>query len=237
MNHRLEILFEDEHCLALAKPAGQFPLGTWAPPGETTLEADVRAYLNPGDPAAAYVGIVHRLDRPTSGVVLWAKHVKAARRLSAQFEKRRIAKEYWAIVERGPAARGRVVEPVWIDWLTRAHDEGVARVAQPHAPGAREAITRARNGEALSLPEGLVWLRLEPETGRTHQLRVQAAARGLPIVGDAAYGSTRPFAPPAAIALHARSLEALHPIAGTPLKFTAALPDSWERQGIRIHEA
>lgn len=230
----LEILFEDEHCLAVSKPAGQFPLGTWAPAGETTLEADVRAYLSPGDPASAYVGVVHRLDRPTSGVVLWAKHPKAARRLSSQFEKRLVAKEYWAIAEPDPEARSRLVEPVWIDWLTRAHDQGVARVAPARSPGAREAVTRARVGVALALPEGLVWLLLEPETGRTHQLRVQAAARRLPIVGDVAYGSARPFLPPGAIALHARALRARHPIEGTPLWLQAEVPTAWPIQGIRL---
>ncbi len=99
MDEPLSILFEDDHCLALAKPAGQFSQGAWAPQGQITLETAVRRYLHPGDPHAAYVGFVHRLDRPTSGVILWAKTEKAARRLSIQFQKRLVLKEYWAIVE------------------------------------------------------------------------------------------------------------------------------------------
>src|SRR5271166_4474341 len=93
LNDPLSILFEDEHCLVLAKPAGQFTQGSWAPPGESTLEAAVRHYLEPGDPSSVYLGIVHRLDRPTSGVIVWAKTKKSARRLSAQFQNRQARKE------------------------------------------------------------------------------------------------------------------------------------------------
>ena len=99
MNQSLAILYEDPHCLAVVKPPGQFTQGSWAPPGEITLETAVRQYLNPDDPDSVYLGIVHRLDRPTSGVLIWAKTPKAARRLSSQFERRRVVKEYWAIVE------------------------------------------------------------------------------------------------------------------------------------------
>src|SRR5262245_41947264 len=110
MPSSLTILYEDSHCLAVAKPAGQFSQGGWAPPGEMTLEQAIRGYLNAGDPASVYLGIVHRLDRPTSGVLLWAKTPKAARRLSSQFERRRVVKEYWAIVERGHSEDVRVEE-------------------------------------------------------------------------------------------------------------------------------
>ena len=73
--------------------------GPWAPPGEQTLEQEVREYLDPADPSSVYLGIVHRLDRPVSGLLVWAKTAKSARRLSQQFERRRVEKEYWAIVE------------------------------------------------------------------------------------------------------------------------------------------
>ena len=103
-------MFEDDHCLAVAKPPGQFTQGTWAPAGEITLETAVRQYLHPADPRSVYLGIVHRLDRPTSGLLLWAKTMKAARRLSAQFERRAVIKEYWAnrrARESGSGFRGR----------------------------------------------------------------------------------------------------------------------------------
>src|SRR3982751_2969190 len=93
----LRILFEDSHCLAVAKPAGV--LTQRGASGEPTLEAEVRRHLRPDDPASAYVGTVHRLDRPVSGVILWAKTPKAARRWAEQFARREVRKEYWAIVE------------------------------------------------------------------------------------------------------------------------------------------
>jgi 23S rRNA pseudouridine1911/1915/1917 synthase len=244
---RFSILFEDAHCLAVAKPAGQFTQGNWAPPGETTLESDVRAYLDPAGPAAVYLGIAHRLDRPTSGVLIWAKTPKGARRLSAQFERRKVVKEYWAIVTRselspqseGPSAPPELVlrgdvEAVWSNWLTRANQSGVVTALDSTAPGARAAVTRVRCEAATALPEGFHWLRLWPETGRTHQLRAQAARRGLPIVGDAAYGSTRSFPQPDGIALHARSLRLFHPITGLPLVVAAPLPPSWYAAGFDV---
>ena len=237
------VLLEDEHCLAIVKPAGQFTQGTWAPAGEQTLEQEVRAYLDPANPAGVYLGIVHRLDRPVSGVLIWAKNPKAARRLSSQFEHRKVQKEYWAVVS-PPAGASSVAElfwssegsttfeETWTDWLTSAGTAGVVRAVPEASPGARPAVTRVSCDRAAHLPEGCRWLRLWPETGRTHQLRVQTAIRGLPILGDAAYGSDRSF--PQGIALHARLLCVRHPILQTPLELCAPLPPAWLAQGIDL---
>jgi 23S rRNA pseudouridine1911/1915/1917 synthase len=247
---RLCILFEDPHCLAVAKPAGQFTQGSWAPPGEATLESDVRDYLEPAGPGSVYVGIVHRLDRPTSGVLIWAKTSKAARRLSAQFERRKVVKEYWAIVTQSQSstrsessstlpellARGGG-DTIWSDWLTRPNQSGVVTVFESPAPGARAAITRVRFEVASTLADGLLWLRLWPETGRTHQLRAQAARRGLPIVGDVDYGSTQSLPDPNVVALHARELALAHPITGLPLRIAAPLPEFWSAAGINLPES
>jgi 23S rRNA pseudouridine1911/1915/1917 synthase len=239
----LLVLYEDEHCLAVMKPAGQFTQGSWAPPGEQTLEQAVRAHLLPEDPGAAYVGIVHRLDRPVSGVLLWARTRKAARRLSKQFEHRRVEKEYWALVEetasgaaeaRGATDARSPEEGTWIDWLTPAGVAGVVRSVEAGSPGARRAETRHRVECAEGLPEGCRWLRLWPETGRTHQLRVQTALRGRPILGDAVYGARRPFPGEHAIALHARRLRVRHPISRAELEIVAPLPSSWREAGFRV---
>ena len=228
MDAPLAILHEDADCLAVVKPAGQFTQGTWAPPGELTLEQAIRRHIDPEHPEAVYLGIVHRLDRPTSGVLIWAKTTRAARRLSAQFERRRVVKEYWALVASPIAAGDPALEPeardgsslgeeTWCDWLTRTAQTGLARRVPPETPGSRRAVTRVCREAAGGLPAGVAWLRLWPETGRTHQLRAQAAARGMPILGDSEYGSTAPFGPPHAIALHARSLQVRHPTLQTPL--------------------
>lgn len=219
----LVILYEDAHCLAVSKPSG---LSTQAPSiAGATLETAVRAYLYPGDGGAGgFVGTVHRLDRPVSGVVLWAKNPKAARRFSQQFERRQVQKEYWALVCADEAiAPG---DGAWEDWLCR-EETGLGRVqvCAPGTPRSQRALTRWRSEPVPGLEAGTAWLRLEPETGRMHQLRVQSASRGWPIVGDAAYGASLGF--PDGIALHARRLTVRHPVLERPLTLVAPLPSCW----------
>lgn len=226
----LEILYEDAHILGVSKPAG---LSTQAPPiAGTTLETLVRAYLRPEDPTAAYLGLVHRLDRPVSGVILLAKTRRDARRLSRQFEHREVRKEYWAVVEGRPEPG----DVTWEDWLCR-EDTGLGRVqvCAPGTPRSQQARTRVRLESAGTVPEGCAWLRFWPETGRMHQLRSQASARGLPILGDTIYGSQRPFE--GGIALHARALTFRHPSVGRRLTLRAAIPSTWAGQGVQPSEA
>lgn len=224
----LRVLFEDAHCLAVCKPATMLTQAT--PGGEPTLEALVRLHLRPDDPASVYLGTVHRLDKPVSGVVLWAKTPKAARRLADQFARRETRKEYWAIVEGRPATdRG-----VWEDWLCTDTATGLGRVqvVSPHAPRSRHALTRFERASAAQLPGDCAWLKLWPETGRTHQLRVQAASRGSPILGDTLYGASQPF--PRGIALHAHALTVQHPVLKQTLTFAADAPEQWQAQGIVV---
>lgn len=227
MTEPLEILYEDAHCLVVAKPAGLLtqPAGTRPHP---SLEHAARAYLNPAEPFAVYLGTVHRLDRPVSGVIVWAKTPKAARRLARQFEIRRARKQYAALVEGNAAARIPAAG-TWEDWLTAPDRSGVVHIVAPETAGARLAVTRYEIGSAATLPEDTSWLRLWPVSGRTHQLRAQAAARGLPILGDAAYGAVQPF--PQGIALHAYSLFIGHPALGTDMTWTAPFPPSWRDAG------
>ncbi|HEV3168269.1 MAG TPA: RluA family pseudouridine synthase [Isosphaeraceae bacterium] len=228
MTEPLSILFEDEHCLVVFKPSD---VSTQAPlPSELTLENAVRHYLNPADPWSVYLGTVHRLDRPVSGVMLWAKTPKAARRLAAQFASRQAHKEYWAIVEGTPGTDAGL----WDDWLLFDRSTGVGRaqVCSRQAPRARQAVTRFQRSEAVRLPPGCCWLKLWPETGRTHQIRVQAAFRNLPIRGDRTYGGSAMFQ--VGIALHARALTVNHPILRQPMTFVAPLPEGWQAQGIEL---
>jgi 23S rRNA pseudouridine1911/1915/1917 synthase len=219
------ILYEDNHCLAVTKPA---PLLTQGPPGVPNLEAQVKAYLKDRYHKAGnvYLGIPHRLDRPVSGVVLFARNTKAARRLAEQFRERQVGKVYWAAVE------GDVQPPkgTWEDWLLKMAEEARTARVTPDTPRARHAVLHYQRLQA-----GPRWtlLELAPQTGRMHQLRVQAAVRGWPVCGDVLYGARQQFGPPMelprdrVIALHARSLTFLHPIRYEPVTVTAPLPAEW----------
>jgi len=226
------ILYQDGHCLAVVKPAGMLTQGR--PQGEQSLEGWLRRRICPREPASVYLAAIHRLDRPVSGVMVWGKTPKAARRLHQQFADRTARKEYWAIVE----GRPEPAEAVWNDWLFEENTGlgPTVQVCRPEAPRSRQAITRM-TVEAVGPPrlaEGIAWLRLWPRTGRTHQLRVQAAWRGHPILGDRAYGSDQPF--PIGIGLHAWSLTLVHPMLRTPMTWTAAPTPAWAEAGIGLPE-
>jgi 23S rRNA pseudouridine1911/1915/1917 synthase len=220
------VLFEDNHCLAVAKPAGLLTQGV--PAGVSTLESWAKDHLRSKyqKPGNVYLGVPHRLDRPVSGVVLFARNSKAAARLAEQFQKQQVEKAYWAIVA------GVLEQPIqpWVDWLRKITDEARVEAVEPETPGSKKAILEVRR---CTVAERATWLQLRPHTGRTHQLRVQTAVRGHPILGDETYGSTAPFGPPASlprervIALHARSLTFLHPIRFEPMTLIAPLPDYW----------
>jgi 23S rRNA pseudouridine1911/1915/1917 synthase len=221
----LHILYEDNHCLAVAKSA---PLLTQGPPSVPNLEAMVRDYLKVRYQKAGrvYLGVPHRLDRPVSGVVLFGRQTKSAQRLADQFRQRQVTKIYWAAVE------GEVAPPAgtWEDWLLKIQEESRTEPVAQDTPAARHAILHYR---CLAQGSGLTLLELRPETGRMHQLRVQAAARGWPVCGDVLYGSRRSFGPAAdlprdrIIALHAHRLTFLHPIRYEPITVTAPLPTYW----------
>jgi 23S rRNA pseudouridine1911/1915/1917 synthase len=227
MNPPLSILFEDNHCLAVVKPA---PLLTQsASPAIPSLEGMVKAYLKDKyhKPGNVYLGTPHRLDRPVSGVVVFARNTKAAQRLAEQFQQRRVTKVYWAAVE------GNVepAEGVWHDWLLKIAAEARSQPVAAGTPGARQATLRYRR---LATGPETTLLELQPETGRMHQIRVQTASRGWPVRGDVLYGARLPFGPVAElpreriIALHARQLTFLHPIRFEPITLTAPLPPVWQ---------
>ena len=222
----LQILFEDNHCLAVSKPAALLTQGV--PAGIPTLEAQVRAYLKDTYQKAGnvYLGIPHRLDRPVSGVVLFAKTSKAAARLAEQFRERQVRKIYWGLIEGTPAD----AEGTWHDWLRKIKDESRSVKAEPGEEGAKEAVMRYRTLRSI---DGGTLVEFVLETGRMHQIRLQASLRGHALWGDEAYGSTRTFGElkelsrDRPIALHARSLTFLHPIRYESLTVTAELPDDW----------
>jgi len=225
----LSILHDDYHLIAINKPA---PLLTQAPPGILSLEAMVKAFIKEKyqKPGGVYLGIPHRLDRPVSGVVVFAKNTKAAQRIHRQFEQRLVEKRYWA------AVAGEIPEQtgIWENWLRKIPAESRTVPAEPDEPGAKFACLAFR--VIHRFPGGTV-LELTPQTGRMHQLRVQAALRGHPILGDDLYGSQHPFGPcwqnprEKVIALHARELILNHPVSREPLRLIAELPEYWQLLG------
>lgn len=220
-----EILYEQGPCLVVCKPPG---LSTQSPPGIDSLEVRIKAFLKERDqrPGYVYLGVPHRLDRPASGAIVFGKHSRATRRLARQFEHREVKKLYWAIVE-GQVAPA---EGTWEDYLWKVHGEARAEVvAADHCEGRLAQL----NYRTLAGVPGGTWLEIELLTGRTHQVRIQAASRGYPVWGDAQYGSAIPFGPQhedarlRAIALHARSIEFRHPMTKEIVSATAAVADYW----------
>jgi 23S rRNA pseudouridine1911/1915/1917 synthase len=225
----LDVLYEDNHCLAVNKPAGLLAQGDET--GESSVVDLARDYLKSkyAKPGNVFVGLVHRLDRPTSGVILLGRTSKGADRLSAQFREGTVRKVYRAVVEGSPAED----EGTWTDWLAKHDARNVVRAVAPGEAAGREAHVAFR---VLERHGGSTTVELIPATGRGHQLRVQLASRGLPIVGDRKYGARstllaedgRPR-----IALHAFELSFRHPTRPEMVVVTAPVPRDWPGPGSR----
>jgi len=221
----LDVLFEDNHCIAVEKPVG-WPT-THYTGAEETVDRLVKSYLKEKyrKPGNVFLGVVLRFDKPVSGVLLFARTSKSAARLSEQFRQGSVEKVYWAVVERGMKNRVSGEMPsagTLDDWLRKDHERGVVEVTAPHEPGSKQALLHF---QTKTTHEGLALLEVRPQTGRTHQLRVQLAHRGWPIYGDRKYGSPHVFGP--GIGLHARSVTFLHPIRNEPITLVAEVPKAW----------
>jgi len=221
----LAILYEDRHCLIVAKPARLLTASDKT--GDQTLFALARAYHlgRQADGKKGYFAPLHFLDRPVSGVVMFALSSKAAARLSAQLRERRVDKVYLAIVEGAPLGPAGVLE----DWLLKDHQANVVTAVAQGTPEAKKSRLAYR---LLARRGGLSLLEIRPETGRSHQIRVQLASRGMPIYGDRKYGASVSCG--GQIALHARAVTFEHPVQRTPVTVTAPLPANWDEIWPRI---
>ena len=246
----LEILFEDNHLLVIAKPAGLPTMGVADDRATAlTLAKDYirKKYNKPGN---VYLGIVSRLDAPTTGALLIARTSKAAKRLSEQFREGQVTKQYWALVEGTPPAGPTELQ----DWMRKDERHRRMHISNASSPGAQEArlvYRRLAEFEDASLVE------VELLTGRKHQIRVQLANQDYPILGDRKYGSTVAFGKGSSgdrigaadrggagnrrggkvsstgIALHSRRLVFEHPVRKEPIEVVAALPATWRKFGVR----
>ena len=212
----LQVVYEDNHCLAVLKPAGLLTVGDRT--GDESLVDRVRDYLRVKykKPGNVFVGVVHRLDRPVGGVVLFARTSKAASRLAEQFRSGRVEKVYQAVVEGRVAVR----EGLLVDRLVKNRQTNVVRRDRDGDPRARESQLSFRRLRSTSTS---TLLEIRPMTGRSHQIRVQLAAAGHPIVGDRKYGSMRALDD--GIALRAVSLTFEHPT--SKLRITVEAPADW----------
>jgi len=229
-----DILLDDRPVLAVNKPAG---LLTEGPPQVPSLVAGVKDCLKRehDKPGRVYLGVPHRLDRPVSGVIIFSRNSKGAARLSEEFEHRRVRKIYWAVI----VGQLDTQEGEWIDWLRKRDSEAHVEITEPGEPRAKEARMTYR---VLRSEGELTLLEVELITGRMHQIRVQCAARGCPVLGDVQYGAPEPwhsgtstandsdpkFSP---IALHARSLTFRHPVRFDDVTIDAPVPDVWPLTG------
>ncbi len=219
----LTILYEDNHLIAVDKPLG---LPTQADAsGDADLLTLVKEYIKEKyrKPGAVYIGMAHRLDRPVGGVVVFARTSKSASRLSEQLRDGRFRKAYLAVLRGAPAAPQGELE----HWLVKDGAANFVSVVPAGTPGAKRARLAYHT---LAARDGLTLVAVELLTGRSHQIRVQFAAVGAPVVGDEKYGP-KSGAALSALALHAASVSLEHPVRRAPLRISAMPPsgDPWDR--------
>lgn len=214
----MKILYEDNHLIAVRKRVGDIVQGDKT--GDVPLSDMVKNFLKDKyqKPGNVYLGVVHRLDRPVSGVVLFAKTSKALPRLNKMFaEHKGVKKTYLAIVANKPSQpQGTLTH-----WLTRNEKQNTARAYDREVPGSKKAVLDYR---LVAQSERYFLLEIELHTGRHHQIRCQLSKMGCPIRGDLKYGAPRSN-PDGGISLHAWRLELEHPVSHQNIVIEAPLPE------------
>lgn len=211
-----DILYEDNHLLAVNKRAGQLVQSDES--GEEGLEDAIKRYIKrrDGKPGDVFLGVAHRIDRPVSGVVLFAKTSKALVRLNEMLRDRKIQKTYWAITEELPEQS----EGTLRHWLAR---DGKTNKAHAYSSPKGDAKEGVLHYKLLGSSKNYRLLEVELITGRHHQIRCQLAKIGCPIKGDLKYGAPRSNSG-GGISLHSRSLSFIHPVRKEPVEITAPVP-------------
>lgn len=222
MKQPFYVLYEDNHLIIVNKAAGVLVQGDAT--GDKTLSDYVKDYVKekynkPGD---VFLGTVHRLDRPVSGIVVFARTSKALERMNEIFRRRDVQKTYWAVVGKKPEKKSAKLT----HWLVKNEEKNTVKAFDTEVPGSQKAeLTYRYLGEINHYH----LLEVNPVTGRPHQIRVQLASMGCPIRGDVKYGYPR-LNPEGNINLHARRLYFVHPVKKEPILVKAPLPENpfWE---------
>ena len=212
----MTVLYEDNHIIAVNKSSSEIVQGDKT--GDQPLSETIKLYLKEkyNKPGEVFLGVTHRLDRPVSGVVLFAKTSKALTRLNEMFRNQEVKKTYWAIVkERPEQPEGRLEH-----YLVRNEKQNKSVAYEKERSDAKKA---ALSYKLIAHSDTYYLLEVQLETGRHHQIRCQLAKMGCPIKGDLKYGFPRSN-PNGGISLHARSVEFIHPVSKLPISLTAPVP-------------
>jgi 23S rRNA pseudouridine1911/1915/1917 synthase len=219
----MRIIFEDNHLLVINKDAGVLVQGDKT--GDTPLSDLAKAYVKEKyqKPGEVFMGVIHRIDRPVSGLVLMARTSKALERMNEQFKNRAIEKKYLAVVRNRPAANaGNLVH-----WLIKNPETNVTKAYEKEVPN---SMRSELNYKLIGELDGFYLLEVNPITGRPHQIRVQLASMNCPIVGDNKYGYPRGNKDKS-ICLHAYQVKFMHPVKKEEMQLFAALPQDnfWQK--------
>ena len=213
----MEVIYEDNHLIAVNKTCREIVQGDKT--GDQPLSEMLKAWLKKkyAKPGNVFIGVAHRLDRPVSGVVLFAKTSKALARLNTRFRDGKVKKTYWAIVKNRPPKD----EDEVVNWLVRNENQNKSFAFDNERPGAKKAILHYR---LVAASDRYFLLEIDLKTGRHHQIRCQLAHLGCPIRGDLKYGYPRSNRD-GGISLHARSASFVHPVSQLPVQIVAPVPD------------
>ena len=213
----MEVLYEDNHLIIVNKSTSEIVQGDKT--GDTPLSETLKVWLkeNYHKPGNVFVGVTHRLDRPVSGIVVFAKTSKALARLNEMFRTGEVKKTYWAIVQSAPEREADEIT----HYLVRNEKLNKSVAWDTPRPNAKEAVLAYRT---LARSENYTLLEVSLKTGRHHQIRCQLSKIGAPIKGDLKYGARRSN-PDGGISLHARNISFIHPVSKLPIDVTAPVPD------------
>ena len=213
----MNVVYEDNHIIIVNKQSGEIVQGDKT--GDTPLSDIVKQYIKEkyNKPGNVFLGVVHRLDRPVSGLVVFAKTSKALSRLNEMFRTGDVHKTYWAIVKKNDIAP----EATLTDWLTRNERQNKSYAHSREVPGAKNAVLSYK---VRSMSDNYMLLEVRLMTGRHHQIRCQLAHMGCPIKGDLKYGSPRSN-PDGSISLMSRRVEFVHPVSKETIAVEAPVPD------------
>ena len=213
----MQILYEDNHIIAVSKTCREIVQADKT--GDTPLLDMVKAYIKQkyNKPGNVFLGVVHRLDRPVSGLVVFAKTSKALSRLNDMFRTGDVHKTYWAIVKR----RDIATEGTLTDWLTRNERQNKSYAHEREVPGAKKAVLKYK---VRAVADNYMLIEVTLLTGRHHQIRCQLSHMGCPIKGDLKYGAPRSN-PDGSISLLSRRVEFVHPVSKENIVAYADVPD------------